>query len=51
MVYYADSIDQVRKHTLLEEVREGRSKEVYVCVCVCRGVSLILLWSDYINCL
>lgn len=32
MVYYADSIDQVRKHTLLEEMREGRSKEAYVCV-------------------
>lgn len=32
MVYYADSIDQVRKYTLLKEMREVRSKEVYVCV-------------------
>lgn len=43
MVYYADSIDQVRKHTLLEEVREGRSKEVYVCVCLQRGFTDLIM--------
>lgn len=35
MVCYVDSMDQVRKHTLLGEMRESRSKEV--CACILAG--------------
>lgn len=35
MVYCADATDQVRRLSLLGEMKESRSKEVCVCLCVC----------------
>ena len=38
MAHCADSRDHIRKHTLMEEIKESRSKEgcvLCMCVCVC----------------